>query len=168
MNFFGSNGARLSLGLGGQEPPRFRLNRSLLSLICSLHKSPCLEPAPSNCTLANNSICATFFSRKIASEKTTNESPLVPSILNTGTKARQPTERQLKAARDYCGRNGLELDEGLSIADEGLSAYKGHNIERGSLGRFLIEVESREDPERYGTDNRELGQTKPRGYRQDY
>ena len=46
MNFFGSNGARLSLGLGGQEPPRFRLNRSLLPLICSLHKSPCLEPAP--------------------------------------------------------------------------------------------------------------------------
>ncbi len=31
MNFFGSNGARLSLGLGGQKPPQFRLNRSLLS-----------------------------------------------------------------------------------------------------------------------------------------
>ena len=51
MNFFGSNGARLSLGLGGQEPPRFRLNRSLLSLICSLHKSPCLEPAPTDRSL---------------------------------------------------------------------------------------------------------------------
>ena len=51
MNFFGSNGARLSLGLGGQEPPRFRLNRSLLSLICSLHKSPCLEPAPADRSL---------------------------------------------------------------------------------------------------------------------
>ncbi len=36
----GSNGARLSLGLG-QKLPRLRLNRSLLSLICSLHKSPC-------------------------------------------------------------------------------------------------------------------------------
>src|SRR3982074_2484865 len=51
MNFFGSNGARLSLGLGGQEPPRFRLTRSLLSLICSLHKSPCLEPAPTDRSL---------------------------------------------------------------------------------------------------------------------
>ena len=51
MNFFGSNGARLSLGLGGQEPPRFRLNRSLLPLICSLHKSPCLEPAPTDRSL---------------------------------------------------------------------------------------------------------------------
>jgi DNA invertase Pin-like site-specific DNA recombinase len=29
------------------------------------------------------------------------------------------TERQLKAARDYCLRNGLDLDEELSIADEG-------------------------------------------------
>src|SRR4030088_1275228 len=51
MNFFGSNGARLSLGLGGQEPPRFRVDRSLLSLICSLHKSPCLEPAPTDRSL---------------------------------------------------------------------------------------------------------------------
>jgi hypothetical protein len=51
MNFFGSNGARLSLGLGGQEPPRFRLNRSLLSLICSLHKSRCLEPTPTDRSL---------------------------------------------------------------------------------------------------------------------
>jgi hypothetical protein len=33
------------------EPPRFRLNRSLLSLICSLHKSPCLEPAPTDRSL---------------------------------------------------------------------------------------------------------------------
>ena len=51
MNFFGSNGARLSLGMGGQEPPRFRLNRSLLSLICSLHKSRCLEPTPTDRSL---------------------------------------------------------------------------------------------------------------------
>ena len=51
MKFFGSNGARLSLGLGGQEPPRLRLNRSLLSLICSLHKSRCLEPTPTDRSL---------------------------------------------------------------------------------------------------------------------
>src|SRR5260221_818630 len=56
------------------------------------------------------------------------------------------TERQLKAARDYCARNGLELDEDLSIADEGLSGYKGHNVERGSLGHFLNEVKAGKIP----------------------
>ena len=56
------------------------------------------------------------------------------------------TERQLKAARDYCLRNGLELDEDLSIADEGLSGYKGHNVERGSLGHFLNEVRAGKIP----------------------
>lgn len=56
------------------------------------------------------------------------------------------TERQLKAARDYCARNGLELDENLSIADEGLSGYKGHNVERGSLGHFLNEVRAGKIP----------------------
>jgi len=56
------------------------------------------------------------------------------------------TERQLKAARDYCARNGLELDEDLSIADEGLSGYKGHNVERGSLGHFLNEVRAGKIP----------------------
>jgi DNA invertase Pin-like site-specific DNA recombinase len=56
------------------------------------------------------------------------------------------TERQLKAARDYCAHNGLELDEDLSIADEGLSGYKGHNVERGSLGHFLNEVKAGKIP----------------------
>ena len=56
------------------------------------------------------------------------------------------TERQLKAARDYCARNGLELDEDLSIADEGLSGYRGHNVERGSLGHFLNEVRAGKIP----------------------
>jgi len=28
------------------------------------------------------------------------------------------------------------------MADEGLSGYKGHNVERGSLGHFLIEVKA--------------------------
>jgi hypothetical protein len=40
-------------------------------------------------------------------------------------------ERQFNAAREYCLRNGLTLDEELSIADEGLSGYKGHHVERG-------------------------------------
>jgi DNA invertase Pin-like site-specific DNA recombinase len=56
------------------------------------------------------------------------------------------TERQIQAARDYCSRNELELDESLSIADEGLSAYKGHNVDRGSLGHFLAEVEDGKIP----------------------
>jgi DNA invertase Pin-like site-specific DNA recombinase len=52
------------------------------------------------------------------------------------------TERQLKAARDYCQRNALELDEAASMADEGYSAYKGHHVEKGSLGHFLAEVKA--------------------------
>src|SRR5271166_5958579 len=56
------------------------------------------------------------------------------------------TARQLKAAREYCLRNGLDLDESLSIADEGLSGYKGHNVERGSLGHFLAEVKAGKIP----------------------
>jgi len=54
--------------------------------------------------------------------------------------------RQLKAARDYCARNGLELDEELSISDEGISGYSGKNIERGSLGHFLAEVQAGKIP----------------------
>jgi len=56
------------------------------------------------------------------------------------------TERQLEAARNYCERNGLDLDETLSIADEGLSGYKGHHVERGSLGHFLNEVKAGKIP----------------------
>lgn len=56
------------------------------------------------------------------------------------------TERQIQAARNYCERNGLELDESLSIADEGLSGYKGHHVERGSLGHFLAEVKAGKIP----------------------
>jgi DNA invertase Pin-like site-specific DNA recombinase len=54
--------------------------------------------------------------------------------------------RQLEKAKDYCSRNGLELEESLSIADEGLSAYKGHHVERGSLGHFVAEVETGKIP----------------------
>src|SRR5258708_16229179 len=56
------------------------------------------------------------------------------------------TERQVNAAREYCARRGLELDEDLSIADEGLSGYKGHNVEKGSLGHFLNEVKAGKIP----------------------
>jgi DNA invertase Pin-like site-specific DNA recombinase len=57
------------------------------------------------------------------------------------------TERQIKAARNYCLRNGLELDENLSIADEGLSGYKGHNLKEGAdLGDFLNAVKADKIP----------------------
>jgi DNA invertase Pin-like site-specific DNA recombinase len=52
------------------------------------------------------------------------------------------TERQLKITHDYCARNGLELDEELSIADEGLSGYHGRHVEKGSLGHFLKEIKA--------------------------
>src|ERR1700690_1831741 len=35
----------------GRTNPQLRLDRSLQSLICSLHKSPCLEPAPADRSL---------------------------------------------------------------------------------------------------------------------
>jgi DNA invertase Pin-like site-specific DNA recombinase len=56
------------------------------------------------------------------------------------------TERQLKGARDYCARNGLELDESLSIADEGFSAYKNEHVDKGSFGHFLAEVRAGKIP----------------------
>jgi DNA invertase Pin-like site-specific DNA recombinase len=71
------------------------------------------------------------------------------SYLSFSTKEQKlgnSTERQIQAARDYCRRNTFELDENLSIADEGLSAYKGHHVERGSLGHFLAEVEAGKIP----------------------
>jgi hypothetical protein len=51
MNFLAATARVCPWAWGGQEPPRFRLNRSLLSLICSLHKSRCLEPTPTDRSL---------------------------------------------------------------------------------------------------------------------
>jgi DNA invertase Pin-like site-specific DNA recombinase len=75
-----------------------------------------------------------------------DESDFLPRFSTPEQKLGNSTERQLKAARDYCDRNGLDLDEDLSIADEGLSGYKGHNVERGSLGHFLAEVKAGKIP----------------------
>jgi DNA invertase Pin-like site-specific DNA recombinase len=56
-------------------------------------------------------------------------------------------ERQLNAAREYCLRNGLLLDEEMSIADEGLSGYKGDNLKKGAdLFDFLNQVEAGKIP----------------------
>lgn len=45
--------------------------------------------------------------------------------------------RQQEATREYCRKNGLVLDESLSLKDLGVSAFKGVNAEKGALGKFL-------------------------------
>jgi DNA invertase Pin-like site-specific DNA recombinase len=49
--------------------------------------------------------------------------------------------RQFKKAQEYAERYGLELDETLTLRDEGVSAFKGKNVEEGRLGFFLDEVD---------------------------
>ncbi len=50
--------------------------------------------------------------------------------------------RQTQAARDYARRNGLELDETLTIRDPGVSGFRGKNFQKGALGAFVKAVES--------------------------
>jgi DNA invertase Pin-like site-specific DNA recombinase len=45
--------------------------------------------------------------------------------------------RQLEATRKYCAENNLALDESLNLHDLGVSAFRGRNSTKGSLGRFL-------------------------------
>lgn len=52
--------------------------------------------------------------------------------------------RQLERSRSYVAKNDLDLDE--SYRDEGLSAYRGKNRLEGSLGRFILKVESGDIP----------------------
>jgi DNA invertase Pin-like site-specific DNA recombinase len=55
-------------------------------------------------------------------------------------------KRQLKAAREYCDRNGLELDEN-GLADKGRSGYKGDNLKKGAdLYDFLNAVKAGKIP----------------------
>lgn len=49
--------------------------------------------------------------------------------------------RQLEQTAAYCAEHGLELDTSTSLRDLGLSAYKGDNVSRGNLGKFLILIE---------------------------
>jgi len=49
--------------------------------------------------------------------------------------------RQIESARDYATAHGLELDESLTFADKGISAYHGSNLKGGALGLFLKAVE---------------------------
>jgi DNA invertase Pin-like site-specific DNA recombinase len=45
--------------------------------------------------------------------------------------------RQLELSEKYALANGLTLDTTLTFRDEGVSAYRGSNVERGRLGAFL-------------------------------
>lgn len=49
--------------------------------------------------------------------------------------------RQLKASQEYCARLDLQLDESLNLRDLGVSGFKGRNVEKGALGRFLLACE---------------------------
>lgn len=52
--------------------------------------------------------------------------------------------RQVENARKFAREQGLALDE--SLKDEGISAYRGNNKEKGSLGAFLAKVEAGDIP----------------------
>lgn len=51
-------------------------------------------------------------------------------------------ERQTESARRWCKERGHQLDEGLALADLGVSAYSGDNVSRGALAGFLAAAES--------------------------
>lgn len=50
--------------------------------------------------------------------------------------------RQMTYATKWAADRGLQLDEHLSMQDEGLSAYHQHHVKRGALGAFLEAVEN--------------------------
>lgn len=50
------------------------------------------------------------------------------------------SRRQTALAREYAARHDLELDETLTFADLGVSAFRGRNAETGRLGEFLTAV----------------------------
>lgn len=54
--------------------------------------------------------------------------------------------RQTKLAQAWCSSRGLTLDESLTLADLGLSAYHGDNKTRGALGAFISAIEQGKVP----------------------
>ena len=46
-------------------------------------------------------------------------------------------DRQSESAVAYCKKHNLRLDDTLKLSDKGISAFKGDNVLRGSLGKFL-------------------------------
>ncbi len=51
------------------------------------------------------------------------------------------SERQAAYAAKWAAEHGLQLDESLSLRDEGLSAYHQRHVKSGALGVFLAAVE---------------------------
>ncbi|NDF00955.1 MAG: recombinase family protein, partial [Verrucomicrobia bacterium] len=49
--------------------------------------------------------------------------------------------RQIEQTAAFCAENNLTLDTSISLRDLGLSAFKGDNVSRGNLGRFLELIE---------------------------
>ena len=50
--------------------------------------------------------------------------------------------RQIDNARAYAKARNLVFDESLVMKDEGLSGYKGTNVTKGELGKFIQEIEN--------------------------
>lgn len=50
-------------------------------------------------------------------------------------------DRQTEYARRWAAERGLVLDEGLSMRDEGLSAYHQRHVTQGALGVFLAAID---------------------------
>ena len=56
-------------------------------------------------------------------------------------KAGDSVRRQIEGSKRYARKNGLDLDTELTFEDQGVSAYRGKNIEAGELAVFLGAVD---------------------------
>jgi hypothetical protein len=54
--------------------------------------------------------------------------------------------RQLEESRNYAQSKGFNLDESLTIKDEGLNAFSGEHKAKGALGSFLEVVKTGKIP----------------------
>lgn len=54
--------------------------------------------------------------------------------------------RQTKMAEEYAARNGMRLDESLTMRDLGISAFSGKNLSQGALGAFVKAVQEKKVP----------------------
>ena len=50
--------------------------------------------------------------------------------------------RQLEKSRAYAEAHSLVLDDSLAFHDEGVSAFRGKNVQTGALGEFIAAVDS--------------------------
>jgi len=51
--------------------------------------------------------------------------------------------RQVERSRDYAAQQDLDLDETAAFHDIGVSAFRGENLRRGALRRFLEAVQEK-------------------------